>query len=86
MDVLLVGGSAFGAWGSGRKERRTFSYVVAALVQLSPPEVSFAIAPNEIEFSSLLPRRWPIRGADPMDAFDEMVLVRLGACEFDERE
>jgi hypothetical protein len=83
---VLVGEAALGAWGSGRKERRTFSYVVAALVQLPLSGVSFTIAPDVVEFNSLLPRRWPIREADPMDAFDETVLVRLGACEFDERE
>lgn len=58
-----------------------FSYVVAALEIPGRGVLSPAVALN-----SLLPLLWPIPVTDPIEPFDETVLVRLGAKEFDEME
>jgi hypothetical protein len=56
-----------------------FSYAVPALAQLPPPLVSIVAGPV-----SLFPRWWP--RLLWMDAFEETVLVRLGAKELEATE
>ena len=85
MECLVGGGDAFGACDSGRRERRTLSYVVPALVERLS---SFAPTPGmdsaTMAFSSLFPRLWPMLGVEPIETVEETVLVRLGAKEADD--
>lgn len=69
----------FGACCKGRSERRILSYVVPALNRFASSAASIVTG-----LASLFPRWWP-RLLD-IDAFEETVLVRLGANELEATE